>query len=50
MDFFYFYFLNIDISVTIHAMDPGFSVRFPKVLLEGSMSQIFHLGPTFHFM
>ena len=40
----------MDISVTIYLIDLRFSVYILKVLLEGSMSQIFYLGPSFHFM
>ena len=40
----------MDISVTICAIDLRFSVYILKVPLEGSMSQIFDLGPSFHFM
>ena len=49
-DFFHFYFLNMNISVNIHPFDPKLSVCNPNILLEGSMSQNFDLGPTFDFM
>ena len=39
-DFFHFYFLNMDISLTIYFIDLRFSVYNLKVLLEGSLSQI----------
>ena len=48
--FFHFYFLNIDISVTIYASHLKYSVSGPKVLLEGSMSQTFVLGLSFDLM
>ena len=40
----------MDISFTINAIDLRFSVYILKVPLEGSMSQFFYLGPSFHFM
>ena len=40
----------MDISVTIYLIDLGFSVYILKVLLEGRVSQILYLGPSFHFM
>ena len=40
----------MDISVTINITELKFSVWILKVLLEGSVSQIFYLGPSFHFM
>ena len=40
----------MDISVTIYAIDLGFSVYILKAPLEVSVSQIFDLGPSFHFM
>ena len=40
----------MDISITIHVIDLRFSVYILKVLLEGSVSQIVYLGPSFYFM
>ena len=40
----------MDISVTIYIVDLKFSVCILKVLLEGRVSQIFIVGPSFHFM
>ena len=48
--FFHFYFLNMDSSVTIYITELKFSVWILKVLLEGSVSHFFYLGPSFHFM
>ena len=45
MDFFHFYFLNNDISVSIHVMRLRFSECDLKVLLEGSVSQFFLFRP-----
>ena len=50
IDFVHFYFLNSDISVTIHVMRQTFSECDLKVLLEGSVSQIFFLGLSFYFI
>ena len=43
-------FLNINISVTIHAIDLKFSVRGHKILLKERVSQIFVLGFSFDCM
>ena len=40
IDFFTFYFLNIDISVIIYAIDLKTYVSAPKVPLEGILSQV----------
>ena len=48
--FYHFYFLNIDISVTIQVFGLTFMVCVLKVTLEGSMSQYFDLGLSFYFM
>ena len=50
IDFCHFYFLNSDISVTIYVTEMNFSVCAHKVPLEGSMSQIFNIGPSYYFM
>ena len=39
---------NISKYITIHSIDLKFAVPLPDVLDEGSMSQIFHLGPSFY--
>ena len=36
--------------MTIHIIHLRFSVCIIKVLLEGSVSRILYLGPSFHFM
>ena len=43
-------FLNMDISVTIYIINLRFSVCILKVVLEGRVSQISYLGPSFYFM
>ena len=48
--FFYFYFLNMDISAAIYEFDLKLSMNVLKVLLEGSVSQIVDLGLSFYFM
>ena len=40
----------MDISVTIYAVNLRFSVYILKILIEGSVSQIFDLGPSLYFM
>ena len=48
--FFYFYFLNKDILVTNKEKLLKFSGIILYVCFEGSMSQIYYLGPSFDFM
>ena len=40
----------MDISVTIKDFELKFSMWYPNIPLEGSMSQNFNLGPSFYFM
>ena len=40
----------MDISFTIYIIHLKFPVCILKVLLEGSVSQTFYLGPSFYFM
>ena len=42
--------LNKDISVTTSDIALKFSMTAPHIHSEGSVSQIFHLGPSFYFM
>ena len=39
----------MDISLIIYTIALKFAMCILKVLLEGSVSQIFYLGPGFHF-
>ena len=48
--FFIDFFLNSDSSVTIYAIEMISPVSLLKVLLEGSVSQIFDIGPRFYFV
>ena len=48
--FFYVIFFNKDISVTTLDITMEFSMTAPHVHSEESVSQIFHLGPSFYFM
>ena len=48
--FFHFYFLNMDISLNIYTLVIKLYTGVPYIPLEGTMSQIFYLGPGFHFM
>ena len=41
---------HMDISVTIYSIDLTFSACTVKVPLEGRLSQISYLGPSFYFM
>ena len=50
VDFCHFYVLNSDISVTIYVIVMNFSVCAHEVTLEGSISQIFNIGPSYYFM
>ena len=40
----------MDISLTIYIIKLNFFVNILNVPLEGSVSQIFDLGPSFYFM
>ena len=40
----------MDISLDIYIVNLKFSMSIIKVFFEGSVSQIFDLGPSFHFM
>ena len=48
--FFHFYFLNMDISLNIYTLVIQFYTCVLNIPLEGSVSQIFDLGPGFYFM
>ena len=47
---FYVIFFNKDISVTTIDISMKFSMKAPHTHSEGSVSQIFYLGPSFYFM
>ena len=47
---FHVIFLNKDISVTTLDITMKFSMTALHIHSEGSMSQIFYLGPSFYFM
>ena len=47
---FYVIFLNKDISITVADIILKFCILVLHILSEGSVSQIFHLGPSFYFM
>ena len=40
----------MDISLNIHTLVIQFYTGALDILLEGSVSQIFYLGPSFYFM
>ena len=48
--YFHLYFLNMDISLTIHSIDLNISVFTLKVLPEGTVSHFFYLGPSLYLM
>ena len=48
--FFPFIFLNVDISFHIEDILPTFSVVVLDMIKEGTLSQIFYLGPSLYFM
>ena len=48
--FFHFYFLNMDISLNIYTLVIQFYTEILNIPLEGTVSQIFDLGPGFYFM
>ena len=47
---FHVIFLNKDISVTTLGITMKFSMTALHIHSEGSVSQIFNLGPSFYFM
>ena len=47
---FHVIFLNKDISVTTLDITMTFSMAALHIHFEGSLSQIFYLGPSFYFM
>ena len=50
MCFFHVHFLNMDISVNITHTSFRFETCILEIQMEGSMSQNFDIGPSFHFM
>ena len=48
--FFYFYFLNVNISVTPSSSSIKCYPLVNNISIEGTLSQIFNLGPSFYFM
>ena len=47
---FYLYVLNKDISFYISCTFLKFEIHILGCQMEGSLSQIFYLGPSFYFM
>ena len=47
---FHVVFFNKDISITVADIILKFCILVLHILTEGSMSQIFHLGPSFYLM
>ena len=48
--FSYFYFFNYDITVNNCVPGIKFHRHIENILLEGTMSQICYIGPSFYFM
>ena len=48
--FFHFYVLNMDILLNIYTLVITFYTDILNFPLEGTVSQIFYLGPGFYFM
>ena len=48
--FFYFYFLNVDISLVMHDPHFKFYICIENIAVEGTVSQILYIGPTYFFM
>ena len=49
-DFFDFYFLNVDISLIIHDPSLTFCICINYIAVEGTVSQIFDIGPGSFFI
>ena len=47
---FYLHLFNMDISVAIAATYLKFQNIVSDILMEGTVSQIFYIGPSFYFM
>ena len=50
MYFLNFYFLNMDISFTIHNLHMKFWTVIQNILIEWSVSQNFYLSPSYIFI
>ena len=48
--FFNFHYLNWDISLNIHFPNTIFHILIENMYMEGTVSQIFYLRPSFNFM
>ena len=48
--FFHIYFLIVNISLKIQPKYFRFSLIMPRICIEGTVSQNFNLGLSFHFM
>ena len=49
-DFLNFYFLNVNISLIIHDLNLRFFICIDNIAVEGTVSQIFNIGPSSVFM
>ena len=50
MQSFHLYFFNMDISLIMTVTCMTICIHIAKTHMEGSLSQIFYLGFSFHFM
>ena len=50
LNLFFHFFFNMDISLNIYTLVITFYTGALNIPLEGTVSQIFYLGPGFHFM
>ena len=48
--FFYFYFLNVDISLTMYTICLKLMLHTEKIAMEGTMSQIVYTSPHLFFI
>ena len=48
--FFNFYFLNVDISLTMHDLNLKLHICIQNIVMEGTVSQIFFMVATMFFM
>ena len=48
--FFYFYFLNVDISLIMHDPHLKFYICITNIVVEGTVSQIIDIGPGSFFI
>ena len=45
-----FYFLNVNISLTIHDLSPKLQISIKNIAVEGTVPQIFNIAPSSLFI